>query len=91
VHKRATIGKTVCEVHDGYLTFRREGQKEYEGAYLSRTQAIKLLRWLVPLVRQMTDDHDVEKAVSAWLAEEEQLAREILKAKGGRRRRLRGV
>jgi hypothetical protein len=81
----------VVEVHPGYITFRRRGQLEYQGVYVTRQQAVELLRWLVPLVKQMTESFDVEEAMSDYLKSEQELHEELRRMKKEDRSRRRAM
>jgi hypothetical protein len=81
-----------------YPTFSRRGirvtvspsyitiHKKLAATYIPRETLIPLLRWLVPLVRQMEGDFDPDEAMSAYLAQEAEFDAELREQKRQRRR-----
>ncbi len=72
-------------VHPSYLRIRILSRD----VYIPRQTAVELLRWLVPLVKRMTDGLDPDGAMSEYLEQEHQIEEAIRAMKGEDRRRRR--
>jgi hypothetical protein len=82
----------TVRVYPSYITICRKGQQEFAGATLRRSDVVSLVKWLVPLIRQMEGDFDPDEAMSEFLAWEEEHQAELRRLKrsrsGSQRRRI---
>jgi hypothetical protein len=84
-YPRARIRGITITVNPSYITIN----KHFHPIYIPRETLIPLLRWLIPLVRQMEGDFDPDVAMTAYLAAELEHENEIRRMKGEVRRKKR--
>lgn len=87
---RFTRRNVTVHVFTTHVIVCRRGQPPYAGATIKRSDLVSLVRWLVPLISEMSGDHDPDEAMSEFLAWEEEHQRELRRQKmEGRRGRRR--
>lgn len=73
--------RIVVEAANGYISLQIGASGH---AYLTRGDAIRLVKWLVPLLKKMDHDFDVEAAIRAQGALEREWLQELREQKRSR-------